>query len=53
MDKVLKFNELQLEVKKSIQKEKKINYINYFKCAYKKKNETIKKNKTRKLKNYK
>lgn len=35
--KVLKFNELKLEVEKSIKKVKKSNYENYFQYAYKKK----------------
>lgn len=51
--KVLKFNELKLEVKKSIKKVKIINYENYFEYAYNKKNKTIKKRNTRKIKNYK
>ena len=32
--KVLKFNELKLELRKSINKLKKTNYENYFKYAY-------------------
>ena len=39
--KVLKFNELKLEIKKSIRKVKKNNYENYFEYAYNKKNKTI------------
>jgi hypothetical protein len=34
--KVLKINELKLEVEKSIKKVKKSNYENYFQYAYKK-----------------
>ena len=48
--KVLKFNELKLEVKKSIRKVKKNNYENYFEYAY---NKTIRLRNTRKIKNYK
>ena len=52
--KVLKFNELKLEVKKSIKKVKKKNYENYFEYAYNKNNKTIKNRNTRKVtKNYK
>ena len=51
--KVLKFNELKLEVKKSIRKVKKNNYENYFEYAYNKKNKTIRLRNTRKIKNYK
>ena len=51
--KVLKFNELKLEVGKSINKVKKTNYENYFKYAYNMKNKLLKKNRTRKLKSYK
>ena len=47
------FNELKLEVKKSIKKVKIINYENYFEYAYNKKNNIIKKRNTRKIKNYK
>jgi len=51
--KVLKFNELKLEVKKSIKKVTKMNYENYFEYAYNK--SIIYKEKTRKIKfkNYK
>lgn len=55
--KVLKFNELKKEVKKSIEKVKRINYKNYFLYAYKK--EELRKYKkgistlVRKPKNYK
>ena len=52
-NKVLKFNELKLEVKKSIRKVKKNNYGNYFEYAYNKKNKTIRLRNTRKIKNYK
>jgi hypothetical protein len=51
--KVLKFNELKEQVRKSIKKVKKLNYKNYFDYAYNKKNKTIKKKNTRKIKNYK
>lgn len=48
--KVLKFNELKLEVKKV----KKKNYENHFEYAYNKNNKTIKNRNTRKVtKNYK
>jgi len=47
--KVLKFNELKLEVKKSIRKVKKNNYENYFEYAYNKKNKTIRIRNTRRL----
>ena len=47
--KVLKFNELKLEVKKSIRKVKKNNYENYFEYAYNKKNKTIRLRNTKKI----
>ncbi len=43
----LKFNELKLEVKKSIKKVTKMNYENYFEYAYNK--SIIYKEKTRKI----
>jgi len=55
--KILRFNELEEEIKKSIKKVKKENYINYFNYAYKKEElkEYIKKDSTlkRELKKYK
>lgn len=55
--KILRFNELEEEIKKSIKKVKKENYINYFNYAYKKEvlKEYIKKDSTlkRELKKYK
>ena len=47
--KILKFNELKLEVKKSIKKVKKKFYENYFEYAYNKNNKTIKNRNTRKV----
>lgn len=51
--KVLKFNELKEQVRKYIKKVKKLNYKNYFDYTYNKKNKTIKKKNTRKIKKYK
>jgi len=48
--KILKFNELKLEVKKSIRKVKKNNYENYFDYAYKRIMKIIKEKQKNKLK---